>query len=238
MPDLNDFGAGVDNNPGPENGVRVELSQWVRSNDVTVYWDQSFDFGFGTFSNDASHRPDMMIDAPGNTYVVEVKVGDDGGKLHDGFKQLVEYWRAYVDGDDCYYINGQERAVDGFLIADGNSPHGRLYKTEGEGDVLRTGVSEGRQEAAKAGHVPDREFNATERAIRVMWRLTMEQRPNATAGIGALLSSRLDGDQAGVANSVPAALYKSHGGQQPDGWDSPGHQWWDYIPFYARGDGR
>ena len=232
MTDLNDFGAGVDNNPGPEDGVRVELSLWLRSDDVSVYWDQSFDFGFGTFQNASSFRPDLLIDAPGENYVVEVKTGDDSGKTHDGFSQLVQYWRSYVDGDDEYTVKGQKKQIDSFLLANGNSPYGRLYKADGEGDVLRTGTSEGRQRAVKAGQLPNREFNATERALRVMWRLTKQQRPEANAGIGALLSSRLDGDQGGTEHAVPAALYKSHGGQQPDGFSEPGYQWWDYIPFY------
>lgn len=232
MTDLSDFGAGVDHDPGPEDGKRLELSNWLRSDDVRVYWDRDHDWGWGTFDINQQHRPDMLIDSANATYAVEVKVGDDGGKTHDGIAQLVKYWRRYVDGDDEYQVNGKEKEIDAFLLATGNSPYGRIYKAEGEGDVLRTGTSEGRQRAVQAGQLPRREFNATERAIRVMWRLTKEQRPDARCGIGALLSSRLDGDQGGVGQSEPAALFKSHGGQTPDGWDSPRYQWWQYIPFY------
>lgn len=240
MSDLSDFGGGVDHNPGPEDGVRLELSNWLRSDDVQVYWDRNHGHGWGTFDVDQPARPDLLIDSVSSTYAVEVKVGDDSGKIHDGFKQLVQYWRSYVDGGSEYRIGGRKVTIDAFLIASKNSPHGRVYQAKGEGDVLRTGTGDGRQKAVAAGQLPSREFNASERAIRVTWRLTKEQRPDALCGIGALLSSRLDGDEGGVEYADPAALYKSHGGQKPDGWDQPGYQWWEYIPFYLYdgGDGR
>lgn len=232
--DLSDFGGGYDHDPGPEDGVRLDLSNWIRSDDVQVYWDRDHDCGWTTFDINRRHRPDLLIDSANATYAVEVKIGDDSGKVHDGFPQLVKYWRSYVDGDDEYRVRGRATEVDGFLLATGHAPHGRLYKAEGESDVLRTGTGEGRQKGVQAGEVPQREFNATERSIRVLWRLSKEQRPDAECGIGALLSSRLDGDTGGVDHSDPAALYKSHGGQMPDGFDSPGYQWWQYIPFYEQ----
>jgi len=235
MTDLGDFGGGYNHDPGPEDGVRLDLSTWLRSDDVQVYWDRDHDCGWSTFDISTQKRPDLLINSVDKNYAVEVKTGDDSAGIHDGFAQLVEYWESYVDGDATYRVDGQTQTIDAFLIATQHSPHGRIYKGEGESDVLRTGTSSGRQKAARAGQLPRREFNATERAIRVTWRLTKERRGDATCGIGALLSSRLDGDNAGYQSATPAALYKSHGGVQPKGWNDPGYQWWQYIPFYLEG---
>lgn len=236
MTDLGDFGGGYDRDPGPEDGVRLDLSTWIRNDDVQVYWDRDHDCGWSTFDIDTRTRPDLLIDSVSNTYAVEVKVGDDSGKTHDGFAQLVEYWQSYVEDGVTYRIDGQRKSIDAFLLATDHAPHGRLYKTEGEGDVLRTGTGEGRQQAVQKGSLPAREFNATERAIRVLWRLTKERCEDAECGIGALLSSRLDGDESGYTHATPAALYKTHGGVQPEGLSQPGYQWWQYIPFYEKND--
>ncbi|MFC6764571.1 hypothetical protein [Natrinema soli] len=235
MVDLNDFGAGVDHDPGPEDGLRLELSNWIRSDDIDVYWDRDHDFGWGTFDINQRHRPDMVVDGPARTYAIEVKIGEDSAKVHDGMMQLVKYWRSYVDGDDVYRADGKRLNIDAFLIASKHSPYGRLYSKRGGGESMGDGTGS-RQNAVEIGEIPKKEFIATERAIRVMWRLTKEQRPDATCGIGALLSSKLDGDAGGVEHTTPGAQYKSHGGQQPDGWSNPRYQWWEYIPFYERGE--
>jgi len=234
MTDLNDFGAGVEHDPGPEDGLRLELSNWLRSDDVDVYWDRDHDFGWGTFDINQRHRPDMIIDGPSRTYAVEVKVGKDSAKVHDGIMQLVKYWRSYVDGDDKYTANAHRLNIDAFLIASKHIPYGRLYSKRGGGESMGDGGGS-RQNAVEIGELPKNEFIATERAMRVMWRLTKEQRPDASCGIGALLSSKLDGDDGGIDHATPAALYKSHGGQQPKNWTNPRYQWWEYIPFY-KGD--
>jgi hypothetical protein len=233
MTDLNDFGAGVDHDPGPEDGLRLKLSNWLRSDDVDVYWDRDHDFGWGTFDINQRHRPDMIIDGPTRTFAIEVKIGEDSSKVHDGIMQLVKYWRNYVDDHDVYKADGKRLYIDAFLIASKHTLFGRLYSKSGGGESMVSGGG-GRQEAVKIGELPEKEFIATERALRVMFRLTKEQRPDANCGIGALLSSKLDGEDGGVGHSTPAALYKSHGGQQPDGWSSERYQWWEYIPFYER----
>lgn len=233
MVDLNDFGAGVDHDPGPEDGLRLELSNWIRSDDVDVYWDRDHDFGWGTFDINQRHRPDMIVDGPSRTFAIEVKIGESSRKVHDGMMQLVKYWRSYVDGEDVYRADGKRLHIDAFLITSKHTPYGRLYSKSGGGESMGDGKGS-RQNAVEIGELPKKEFIATERAIRVMWRLTKEQRPDANCGIGALLSSKLDGDAGGVEHATAAALYKSHGGQQPDGWSSPRHQWWEYIPFYER----
>lgn len=232
MANLSDFGGGVDHDPGPEDEVRINLSRWLSRNDVDVYWDRNHSYGYPTFDPGQRARPDLLIDGPQYTYAIEVKVGDDSSKIHDGLPQLVNYWEQVADGNTNYTVDGREVEIDAFLIATKHSPSGRLYDSGGESDVLRTGVSQGRQRAVKAGHLPMREFNATERIIRSVWRFSKDRKSNAKLGIGALLSSRLDGDPPGIGSSTPMALFKSHGGQQPENFDSPGYQWWQSIPFY------
>jgi hypothetical protein len=234
MPDLSDFGGGVDHDPGPEDEVRLHLSKWLRDAGADVYWDRDHSYGWGTFDPGTTARPDLLIDGQQFTYAVEVKPGEDGSRIHDAFPQIVNYWESVVSGDAEYRINGKSVDIDGFLLATGHSPNGRLYPGDGESDVIRTGTSEGRQQAVAAGQLPVREFNATERSIRVMWRFSKDRLPNSSVGIGALLSSRLDGDDAGLQSSKPAALFKSHAGM-PNG-ASQRYQWWEYIPFYQKPD--
>lgn len=234
MTDLSDFGAGVDHDPGPEDQVRIKLSNWLKGKDVTVYWDKNHGHGLNTFDPGQLARPDMLIVSKSKTYAVEVKVGDDSSKIHDALPQIVDYWEAVVNGETDYSVNGNSVDIDAFLLATENSPAGRLYKGEGESDVLRTGTSEGRQRAVAAGQLPKREFNATERIIRAVWRFSKNRNADAKVGIGALLSSRLDGDPPGVDDAVPMALYKSHGGQQPPQFSEPRYQWWESIPWYLK----
>jgi len=234
MVDLNDFGGGVDHDPGEEDRVRLKLSKWLRDSGADVYWDKDHNYGWGTFDPGSRARPDLLIDGQMRTYAVEVKPGGDSSKIHDGLPQLVNYWQQVVKGETNYRVNGKEKEIDAFLIATQHAPLGRLYDGEGQSDVLRTSHSEGRQKAVSVGQLPVNEFNATERVLRTVWRFSKDREPTASVGIGALLSSRLDGDESGVNASLPAALYKSHSGQQPDGWSNPRYQWWEYIPYYQK----
>lgn len=233
MTDLSDFGAGTDQNPDPEDEVRITLSRWFTEHGADVYWDRKPSYGYNTFSPGQRARPDLLVDGQFNTYAIEVKVGDDASAIHDALPQTVNYWQAVVDGETDYQKDGKQVDVDAFLLATGNSPHGRLFKAEGEKDVLRTGTSEGRQKAVSAGHLPNREFGASETAIRAIWRFAKNQNKEAEIGIGAVLSSRLDGDgSGGVGESAPMALYYCPGGYQPDGWSQPGYQFWESIPTH------
>lgn len=232
MTDLSDFGGGVDHNPGPEDEVRLMLSKWLRSGNVDIYWDRDHSYGWGTFDPGQRARPDLIVDGPVKTYAIEVKSGEESSEIHDALPQLVNYWQQVVNDETEYKVNGKPIEIDAFLLATKHSPHGRLYDGQGESDVIRTGVSEGRQKAVSAGQLPKREFNASERIIRAVWRFSKDREPDAQLGIGALLSSRLDGDDPGAADSDPAALYKSHAGQQNG--ESKRHQWWEYVPVFSK----
>lgn len=231
--DLRDFGGGADDDPDPEDEVRIKLSRWLADHGAKVYWDRKPAYGYNTFSPGQRARPDLLVEGQFNTYALEVKVGDDSSKIHDGLPQTVGYWEAVVNGETNYRVDGKPVDIDAFLLATGHSPFGRLFPAEGEKDVLRTKTGEGRQKAVKAGHIPKREFGSSETAIRAMWRFAKERNKDASLGIGALLSSRLDGGgSGGVGESAPYALHYCPGGHQPDGWDSPGYQFWESIPTH------
>jgi len=235
MSDLSDFGGGVEHNPEKEDQIRLDLSKWIRNAGADVYWAEDHDYGWGTFSVTTRRRPDLVIDGEQRTYAVEIKPAEDSATIHDGFMQLVRYWKDLVNNDVVYKIGGKRTDIDAVIIGTDMAPSGSLYEQTQTGDVLGEGrTDEGQIRAVEVGQIPEREFNATERAIRVSWRLSKEQHPDATTGIGVLLSSRLDGDEPGTNTATPAALFKSHAGQQPKGWSSPRYQWWEYIPFYHR----
>lgn len=154
--------------------------------------------GYDVFKASYNRIPDLLTRGK-YTLVHEVKdadgtVTEDGGSDHvnDGVLQLIEYWTDYVDGTAEYSIDGEVIDIDGFVLITNMSPFGRLYMADANSDVLRTGDGEGRQKAVQYNQVPNNEFNATERAVRLMWRFTEHQRPDTEVGIGALLSTRLD----------------------------------------------
>jgi len=233
MTDLQDFDAGVDHDPGPEDQVRLQLSRWLRNAGADVYWDKDHAYGWNTFDPGSAARPDLLIVGAERNYAVEVKPGDDSSKVFDALPQIVDYWKSVVDGDTDYRVNGKPVDVDAFVLATKHSPHGRLLSAHGQSEVMRTNYSEGRQAAMNAGQLPEREFNATERLVRAVWRFSKNQRPEATTGIGALLSSYLDGGDAGVEDSDPAVLFKSHDGMQMNS-GTERWQWWEYVPFYNK----
>lgn len=214
--------------------MRITLSKWLRDAGANVYWDRDHSYGWGTFDPGSKARPDLLVEGESRTYAVEVKTGLESSEIHDALPQLVNYWEMVVKGESEYRVEGQKVNIDAFLLATGNSPMGRLYDGEGESDVIRTGYSEGRQRAVSVGQLPRREFNATERIIRAVWRFSKDRQPTAKVGIGALLSSRLDGGDPGVTDSMPAALFKSHGGISPEGWKNTRYQWWEYIPYFHK----
>jgi len=177
--------------------------------------------------------PDLLVEGVNSNYIIEVKpAGKSSSKVHDGLPQLVNYWEQYESDEMEFSIRGKNVDIDAFLLATDFSPQGRLYTGSGERDVMRKFIDGNRKAAINSGQLPEREFNATESIIRTMWRFSKERKPDAKTGVGALLSSRLDGTDAGVDNSNPAALYKSHGGIELTK-EHTGYQFWEYIPFDA-----
>lgn len=182
-----------------EKQTYLDLSQWIaRHTDATVYWNETNDFGYDTFRTSGDRIPDLITKGS-ERFVYEVKIADgtateDGGsnQVNDGVMQLTDYWSAYVDGNVDYLIDGESIEIDGFALATNMSPFGRLYMRSENSDVLRTGDGDGRQKAVNYNQLPKNEFNATERAVRLMWRFAEHQHEETGISIGALLSTRLD----------------------------------------------
>lgn len=218
-----------------ERETYADLSQWIgRHTDASVYWNESNELGYPVFRTNYSRIPDLVTCSEYNI-VYEVKDADgtaveDGGSDHvnDGVLQLIEYWTDFVNGDAEYLIDEEPVEIDGFVLATNMSPFGRLYMADGNSDVLRTGDGEGRQKAVQYNQVPNNEFNATERAIRLMWRFAEYEQEDTDVGIGALLSTRLDEDdpdstvtpRSPIADYEPRILYKQF---------EPYNQSWSYL---------
>lgn len=225
MTNLSDFDAGVpEDDPNPEDNVKTYLSEWLRGDNRTIYWERDKTYGNGTFEITTHRRLDLVIASTENNYAVEVKRGQNGSRIYDGAMQALTYWRDLVEGRATYTIRGEDIEIDAVLLATAFSPEGHLFDTATKKDVMRSERSEGGQRAAEAGHIPTIEYNASETLIRMVHRYAKEAAPNATVGIGGLLSSALDGDQPNISSADPAALFYTSGGEYV--------QQWQYIPFY------
>ena len=234
MSDLSSFGGGVDHDPSKEDEIRITLSRWLRNAGADVYWDRDHSYGWGTFDPGTAARPDLLVDGPRFTYALEVKPSENS-RIHDALPQIHDYWLQVINGESKYTVSGQKKEIDAFLLATDNSPAGRLFDAKGENDVMGTGeFSEGHQKAVQVGQLPQREYNRTESITRALWRYSKNANPNAKLGIGVLLSSRLDGDNPGVNDAYPAALFKSHSGMPLGNSSKTRYQWWEYIPFYNK----
>lgn len=239
MAKLSDFGAGVDDEPAPEDEVKINLSTWLKKHGADVYWEKRPSYGHRTFSTQSSKNPDLLAVTRWDTYAIEVKTGDDGGGIHDGVVQTERYWYDYVNADQRYFFDGSETQVDAFLLATQHAPDGRLYYRRDRRDKLRTEHVTDRFDDLEppVKWLPDWEFYNTESLIRVLWRFAKNTKPDgderdAIPGIGALLSKRLDGERpqplspedAGPfdcnGDHAPAALYRSFDGGNV-------HEWWE-----------
>lgn len=226
MTELSDFGAGVDrDDPNPEDEVKIELSTWF-NDDVTVYWDQSRSYGHGTFSVTKRQRPDLVVSGPSKTYAIEVKVADESANVYDGLVQTVNYWEDVVTDSVTYTSKsaGETLEIDAVLLATEFSPFGHLFHDSWNKDVKRSSRSEQASFAAEQGWLPGIEYASSETAVRAIHRFSKHRHDDVDVGIGALLSSALDGDEPGIDSSHPMTLYFIHGSKHAQNWDG--------VPWY------
>ena len=230
MSDLSDFGGGVNRDtPNPEDDIKRYLSSWLRGSDRTVYWERDRSYGNGTFSVSTRQRPDLVIEGKLRNYAVEVKRAEDSATVHDGVIQTFNYWKDLVDGTATYSVRGKEIDIDAVLLATDKAVEGRLFHNWNRKDVRRSGRSDGASRAAAYGQLPNIEHATSETAVRIMHRFARDYDDDAMVGIGALLSSTLDGDEAHIDTADPVALFYA------TGWstvDDERTQNWEYIPWY------
>jgi len=223
---LDDFGAGITiDEPNKEDRDNIELSRWIASPKVDVYWDRSKSYGFGTFTTDLRTTPDLVIDASNRTYAVEVKPPDNSGDIHDGLQQAKKYWKEIESGQATYRFNGDDAEIDAVLVATRNSPSGHLFNNKRKSDPKRPGRSRGGSKVAKHGHLPDVEHAGTQQAVRQAYRdirhwYEQSDKGSCDTGYGYLASLCLADETPGL-HSTPAAFYLTPGnGNKTHNWQS------------------
>jgi len=230
MTDLSDFGGGVDRSElDSTDQFHADLSDWVRSDDVSVYSREQKSYTDGTFENDSAYRPDLLVEGTSYTYVLRTKRADDGSDIYRALYNIFELWEALTQGSDGYSVNGKPTTVDAVLLATDYSSSGKLFHDRQNKDPLRTGRSDEAAKTASSNQIPTLEYAASETALRVLWKFVKNHDSDSDVGIGALLSSVLDDDpeqikDAALEEYAPAALYYTSGEEHVHSWN--------YLPFF------
>lgn len=224
--DLTNFCEGLDELEGKKR-VMADLSRWLSSEQVDIYWRQNSD-RYPSFTPKARPAPDLLVDGVGEAYAMCVAYGDGSSEnIRETVLKAVNIWERMAADPPDY---GQKISVDSpsaVLVATEQSQNGHLFS----GTKNREGLVEfsaGRQEAADRGILPQREFAATQEAMRSAWKFARYRRESDEIGIGALLSSRLDNkeDQPST-NPDPAAFYYLPGESNPHQWEAIPWFLWD-----------
>lgn len=217
--DLTNFCEELDELQGKE-GVMADLSRWISGEKVDIFWRQDTD-RYPSFTPVARPAPDMLIDGIKELYAVCVVHGDGSSEeIREAVRRAVNIWERVVIDPPNYDIDLSEQTLSAVLVATEQSPNGHLFSgTKNRENPVE--FSEDRQEAADLGILPQREFAATQEAIRSAWGFAKDRRDSDDIGVGALLSSRLENteDKQGE-DPDPAALYYLPGKSQPHRWES------------------
>jgi len=236
MADLSDFGGGADE-PSPEDQVKIDLSQWFKNQGAEVFWEKRPSYGHRVFRCRTAERPDLLVRGQRHDFAVEVKIPDGAGDVYSGAEQTYRYWRRFCveDVDEFYKADGSRVEPDAFLLATKHSPDGRLtQRYDTQSAVRPLPIHDDRRIDyfdAPIHFLPDWEFGVAETVTRMLWRFAKEEydgEEHQAAGIGTVLSTRLDGGQPEIPPESavgpfeqpempePRALYRSfddeHGG--------------------------
>jgi len=222
--------------PRRERMIR-KLSYWLEStNDIEVYTPKKKGYAHGTFSSNSKHQPDLIASDKSKHYLIKYTGAENSRDVHDTAIRVKNYWQSIATGADTYSVNGAEVEIEAVLIATNYSPLGRLFSNKQNNDPLRTGRSDGAEDAAAKGFLPKTEHTCSESLIRMVWRFAEENIPEGSCGIGALYSSRLDerNPETGITEVsdkhttkyTPAACYKIPGTSKS--------QRWMYLPNYKK----
>lgn len=184
----------------PEDSVKQDLTEWFTDYGCSVWWEKANAPGHHTFrSEGAADKPDLIVEGGALTAAIEVKPGSDSGGVYDSVPQILRYWSAYTRGDDTYHIDGRRVEPDVFLLATMNSPQGCLYGEGFERFHTFEDMSDGARLAARKGWIPFAEYGRTKTTVRILWRFAKAEADaegwTDTPGIGALLSTTLDGEK-------------------------------------------
>lgn len=198
----------------PETATKLRLSEWLTANGLSVAWEQKNEFGYDVFHvDDSPEKPDLLIQRPyGYTIAAETKRDDSKSSVYDALLEANDYWLQYQAGRTEYTLAGEGVDIDGFVVANGHSPYGRLFESDYEQRVEYEEFGEGRQGAVDRGELPQMEYSMTEEFTRIQWRVAKRASTEFTTGIGTLLSTALEWD---IPDPKPAVLWWQEGRQ---GW--------------------
>ena len=201
---------------GPEDIVKHELTEWMLDGGATaVYWEKANPWNHPTFRTTGTDRPDLLAETErGTTVAIETKHDNSG--MYRAPVQLQRYWEKYLDSEEEYRAGGERVDPDVFALATGGSPEGHLFETEYNSDCLQTWEAWGGSKySRRRGWNPQVEYNATKSVVRVQWQFAADAFDDETGvGIGALLSSTLDGADEGQ----PQLLYYLDGEEHWEGF--------------------
>lgn len=217
--DLTNFCEELDELQGKE-AVMADLSRWISGEKVDILWRQNTD-RYPSFTPVARPAPDMLIDGINEVYAVCVVHGDGSSEeIREAIRKAVNIWERMTADPPDYDIALSAETPSAVLVATEQSPNGHLFSgTKNRENLVE--FSEDRQQAVDLGILPQREFAATQEAIRSAWGFAKDRRESDDIGVGALLSSRLDNmeDKQGE-DPDPAAFYYLPGQSQPHRWES------------------
>jgi len=196
----------------PETQTKRELSEWLADHDIDVAWEKRNQSGYDVFHvNDNAEKPDLLIQPFGYNIAVETKDGQSKAATYDALLQTHKYWRQYREGETDYTLDGEGIDIDGFVVANEHSIGGRLFFAEYETLIQWSQFGKSRQNAVGRGELPHTEYSMTELFTRVQWRLAKNNGGKVNVGIGALLSTALDGH---IDNPEPAVLWWHRNAQE------------------------
>lgn len=216
--DLSNYCDNLDELQGKE-GVMADISRWVSGDRVDIFWRQNTD-RYPSFNPVGQPAPDLLIDGAEELYAVCVVHGEGNSeKIRETFRKAVNIWERMVTDPPNYDQETVKEGPSAVLVATEQSFNGHLFS----GDKNRENFvkfSEDRQQAADLGFLPQREFAATQEAIRSAWTFARDRGESDEIGVGALLSSRLaNKEDIQSENPSPAALYYLPGESQPHRWE-------------------
>lgn len=177
-----------------EECVKQTITQWLKNNNVKVWWEKKNRFGYPIFNIKGSrNKPDLLIKNQKDCFIsaIEVKRGEDEAGIRKG-RKILEYYKEYTEGTVKYFIDDLEIKPKYFLVATENSIHGHIFNKERirgfkEGSTRKEVIEKyGRVDH---GTLPCIEYDLTFRYLRDLWEeWKRRELKNKIATIGVLTS--------------------------------------------------
>lgn len=197
-----------------ENDALSRLSIWLKQYGWIVYQDKKNKLDNQIFhvKGESKKKPDLITIKGNYIIAVEVKSGSNSRDL-GVYSKTSEYFKNYNEDKTFYFdYNNNIICISDFVIGTYFSPDGHLYYKE----TLRE-CSERHLGAYRRNLNPKNEYGATFQIVRRgMWdHIDYDKYRKYSTGIGALLSTTLDGKE----NRPATFIMASHNIQ-------PKRKWW------------